>query len=168
MKSKILISILFIFIWLVQVGGYLNNFNSSGNPLLLGSFRLCGMSLVMMIAPVIYKLFNKSTTNGNTFCAWNSVIVVTLWFVASIIIYGGIYDENFQILGENIIYGFAFYYINTRLFFPKNINMKFNYTKQMNNEICYCRKCGHKLIQDSIYCGKCGTKVEKLVDRKEV
>ena len=26
-------------------------------------------------------------------------------------------------------------------------------------KICFCRKCGNKLLEDSLFCSKCGTKV---------
>ncbi|MBQ8546840.1 MAG: zinc ribbon domain-containing protein [Clostridia bacterium] len=31
----------------------------------------------------------------------------------------------------------------------------------INKEICYCRICGNKLIDEATYCNKCGTKVNK-------
>ena len=33
-----------------------------------------------------------------------------------------------------------------------------------NKEICFCRKCGHKLAHDSLYCNKCGEKVINIID----
>lgn len=31
----------------------------------------------------------------------------------------------------------------------------------VNDKVCFCRKCGNKLIDDAIFCNKCGTKVVK-------
>lgn len=31
----------------------------------------------------------------------------------------------------------------------------------VNDKICFCRKCGSKLMDDAIFCNKCGTKVVK-------
>lgn len=32
---------------------------------------------------------------------------------------------------------------------------------QVNNKICFCRKCGSKLMDDAAFCNKCGTQVIK-------
>jgi hypothetical protein len=29
----------------------------------------------------------------------------------------------------------------------------------VKNEISFCRKCGTKLLEDSLFCSKCGTKI---------
>ncbi len=29
------------------------------------------------------------------------------------------------------------------------------------DQVCFCRRCGEKLIEDSKFCGKCGTQVIK-------
>ena len=34
-----------------------------------------------------------------------------------------------------------------------------NATASEPTKICFCRKCGEKLIDDSLFCRKCGTKV---------
>lgn len=31
----------------------------------------------------------------------------------------------------------------------------------INDKICFCRKCGSKLMDEAIFCNKCGTKVLK-------
>lgn len=31
----------------------------------------------------------------------------------------------------------------------------------INDKICFCRKCGSKLMDEAIFCNKCGTKVVK-------
>ena len=30
-----------------------------------------------------------------------------------------------------------------------------------NNKICFCRKCGSKLMEDAVFCNKCGTQIIK-------
>lgn len=30
-----------------------------------------------------------------------------------------------------------------------------------NTKICFCRKCGSKLIDDAVFCNQCGTKIIK-------
>lgn len=37
-----------------------------------------------------------------------------------------------------------------------------NATASEPTKICFCRKCGEKLIENSIFCRKCGTKIEEI------
>ncbi len=39
-------------------------------------------------------------------------------------------------------------------------NTNSNPTNNTNNGICFCRKCGNKIIEDSLFCNKCGTKID--------
>lgn len=58
--------------------------------------------------------------------------------------------------------GYTIYPIEAEYLSPNN-----QYTAQQtvqptpatSNNICYCRKCGNKLISDSLFCDKCGTKI---------
>ena len=118
MKRRVLIICVFVLLWMALTGSWLNNADTYNVAYILGVCQLAGMSLMMMIAPAIYKIKKKPLEKSWKFCKINSIVVLVLWTIMSVILWGGIYDETFVALGGNIIYSLAFYYINTRLFFP--------------------------------------------------
>ena len=44
----------------------------------------------------------------------------------------------------------------------ENVAVQDNPVEEMNNDkVCFCRKCGEKLIDNSQFCRKCGTEIVK-------
>lgn len=125
MKSKIFIIILFVLMWMSQFGaGMDGNPDIASSAAISATFSILGMSATMMLAPALYKVLKRPLSNSWNFCFWNSVVVLILWTISSIVLWNGVYDETFQLLGQNCLIALCYYYINTRLFFFHNNQVK--------------------------------------------
>ena len=117
-----LVVIFFILMFMAIGGTYLNidPYDSLIWVKTLISFVL--LTATMMVFPVCYKVFksgNVSNAKGKKVCNWNCVAVLGAYMLIDIIVMGGIYDETFENLGANLVYGLMFLYINKKLLFSK-------------------------------------------------
>lgn len=49
----------------------------------------------------------------------------------------------------------------------ENVVLQDNPIEEVNdNKVCFCRKCGEKLIDNSRFCRKCGTEVVEVLTEK--
>lgn len=92
MKRILIISGLFVLMWMAFAGLYMdNNPNIGGEACVIGLFELLKMSAIMMIGPVICIGIKKDNIQGRLLCMWNSIIVLAILTAIEIVVYGGIY-----------------------------------------------------------------------------
>lgn len=184
MKKEKIYTILFLLVlmWMSVTGQYLTMSEFNDDAWLYGTIDIIIISVMMMIIPLIFRLFNKERLDikkGKSICKWNSIGM----FICSSALFAGILGVE-KSGGIGGIGALIYYYINKWLFvydedmlkqkrklkLKKELENNYNEIMKESNEETlkidkrknrFCKLCGGKLDINN-RCKKCGKKYFKF------